>query len=284
MKKILLSCFILLLCNLLQAQTFKMDPNSEPLEPSKISVLDTAKIRIQYRQFIIQDTTDMNKKTEHIMLLQIGNNISKYADYYGLKGDSILLAKEEEGKGFDVIFAEIQPYIKGTSRDKLFKNYPKGKVTCIAFFAAASYLYEELPANIKWKFEQGNLIVAGYNCKKATTTLFGRKYTAWYTPDIPISNGPWKLSGLPGLILKAEDSRKQISFECIAIEKPRWINPIYINDQNYARTNKKTFLRLYREYREDPLATLQNSGMLPSNINVPPKSRKRPYNPIELSE
>jgi GLPGLI family protein len=240
-------------------------------------------MRIQYRQVIIQDTTDTNQKTDNIMLLQIGNNISKYTDYYGLKADSLYDVYVKMGDDLSTIFTKIHPYIKGSSRENIFKDYPQGKITSTNLFGGSSYLYEEASVNIDWKLESGNMTIAGYKCKKASTTLFGRKYTAWYTPDIPISNGPWKFSGLPGLILKVEDSKKEVSFECIAIDKPHWKDPIYMNESDYMKTNKKTFLKLYKQYKDNPGAVIQNSGMIQGDI--PAKAfRKRAYNPIELSE
>jgi GLPGLI family protein len=45
--------------------------------------------------------------------------------------------------------------------------------------------------------------LGNYMCRKATTQFRGRSFTVWFTPEIPISGGPWKLAGLPGLILDA---------------------------------------------------------------------------------
>lgn len=266
------------------AQTIKLDKGELlGLKANKLIIIDTANIRVRYKQYIINDTIDINSKKSNLMILQIGEKVSKYTDYNALIGDSIITNYIKNGDDINTILQKTSVYIKGSSRENIFKNYPKEQITTTNLFAGSSYLYEEPSVNIKWKLETGNLTVNGYKCKKATTTLFGRNYTAWYTPDIPISNGPWKFSGLPGLILKVEDDKKQISFECIALEKPSWVDQIYINESNYMKTNKKTFLKLYKQYKENPGAALQNSGMIQGEI--PAKAfRKRAYNPIELSE
>ncbi|MFN4074528.1 MAG: GLPGLI family protein [Cloacibacterium sp.] len=45
--------------------------------------------------------------------------------------------------------------------------------------------------------------ILNYDCSYATSTFRNRKYEVWFTYDIPINDGPWKLSGLPGFILEA---------------------------------------------------------------------------------
>jgi hypothetical protein len=58
----------------------------------------------------------------------------------------------------------------------------------------------------------------GYSAQKATTTLYKRKWTVWFTTDIPIQDGPYLFQGLPGLIIKAEDENKSVSFTLAGIK------------------------------------------------------------------
>ncbi|MDW8297211.1 MAG: GLPGLI family protein [Raineya sp.] len=55
---------------------------------------------------------------------------------------------------------------------------------------------------MQWKLEKETKEILGFKCKSASTIFRGRKYTAYYTTKIPLSNGPWKFGGLPGLILQ----------------------------------------------------------------------------------
>src|SRR5690606_28273007 len=75
------------------------------------------------------------------------------------------------------------------------------------------YVYPIEYPSIKWQLNDEFKDIAGLRCQSATGFWKGRTYTAWFTKEIPVSFGPWKLNGLPGLILEAYDSKKQIKFE-----------------------------------------------------------------------
>ncbi|MBQ9711993.1 MAG: GLPGLI family protein [Bacteroidales bacterium] len=66
--------------------------------------------------------------------------------------------------------------------------------------------------------EEGSEEILGYRCMKASTFYGGRHYTAYFTPEIPISDGPWKFHGLPGMILKVSDDEGDFTYEAISLE------------------------------------------------------------------
>ena len=72
--------------------------------------------------------------------------------------------------------------------------------------------------NFKWQILSESKEILGYKCQKAQGEFRGRKYIAWFAPSIPISDGPWKFCGLPGLILAVEDMDKYFVFTCIDIK------------------------------------------------------------------
>lgn len=74
------------------------------------------------------------------------------------------------------------------------------------------YIIGEKTPIIKWKLSNETKIIKDYQCYKAFCEFRGRKYTAWYTLDIPTFFGPFKFHGLPGLILEIVDDRKEVSF------------------------------------------------------------------------
>jgi Protein of unknown function (Porph_ging). len=74
---------------------------------------------------------------------------------------------------------------------------------------------------MQWEILPDSKVVLGYSCRKATCVFKGRTWNAWFTTDIPYSEGPWKFCGLPGLILQVEDERGWFSFICNAISNSK---------------------------------------------------------------
>jgi len=70
------------------------------------------------------------------------------------------------------------------------------------------FLVKENPFLWKWKLINEKKTIGSFICKKASIKFRGREYIAWYTMDIPVSFGPWKFKGLPGLILEVYDTEK----------------------------------------------------------------------------
>ena len=87
--------------------------------------------------------------------------------------------------------------------------------------------YSDTYIQPEWTIEEGNYSYRGYTTHKATCHFMGRDWIAWYTEEIPSSAGPWLLSGLPGLILKAQDSEMLFDFSY------RYISAIEDTDSRY---------------------------------------------------
>lgn len=81
------------------------------------------------------------------------------------------------------------------------------------------YVAEKTP-KIDWQLEKETKKIGNFTVLKATGKFRGRVYTAWYTLEIPLPYGPWKLQGLPGLILEAYDKDKEIYIYFKSLEYP----------------------------------------------------------------
>ncbi|MGN0030214.1 MAG: GLPGLI family protein [Marinilabiliaceae bacterium] len=130
----------------------------------------------------------------------------------------------------------------------IFKNHPKtGVLTYIEKKGNLDYLYEETIPSPEWQLVDGDTTILSYPCQKAVSHFRGRVWTAWYAPELPYDNGPWKLGGLPGLILKAEEQDGIFSFTATGIEKTE-ATDLKPADLHYARCTRKEFMALLDEY------------------------------------
>ena len=117
--------------------------------------------------------------------------------------------------------------------DKIYRNLEQGKFTTYSTVMGTHYLITEDITIPDWTmYEDSTITVLGMECKKATTNFRGRYWEVWYTEDIPISQGPWKLCGLPGMILKA-NSPKFMLIEAISIKNKNLEPVTFYNYLNY---------------------------------------------------
>lgn len=69
-----------------------------------------------------------------------------------------------------------------------------------------------------WEVTNKSKEILGYQCLEAKTHFRGRDYTAYYSPELPISDGPWKFNGLPGLILEVKSEDGRVHYEAVKLE------------------------------------------------------------------
>jgi GLPGLI family protein len=73
---------------------------------------------------------------------------------------------------------------------------------------------DSLASLLVWSFENStSKRILDFECKSATCSFRGRSYIAYYTEEIPGYSGPWKFSGLPGLILEIATDDKSFEFQ-----------------------------------------------------------------------
>ena len=153
-----------------------------------------------------------NDSVTRFSYLHFNENESIFVHSQGKKG---YVHKTSDGKDWNEkdIDVQLTTTYQDTIGAVIFKNLGAKKLIVREFFKDVPYLVEEpkLP-NIKWNITSELRKIGSFNCQKATTRFRGRNYTAWFTMDIPISNGPWKLQGLPGLILEAFDEAREVQF------------------------------------------------------------------------
>jgi GLPGLI family protein len=90
----------------------------------------------------------------------------------------------------------------------VFKNYAENVYLQDISLLGKSFLIKDSIPVYDWAIQPEEIKVGELICKKAVATVNGEEITVWYTEEIPISAGPGKLGGLPGLILKAKTANK----------------------------------------------------------------------------
>ena len=111
---------------------------------------------------------------------------------------------------------KIWPYAQNC---KWILNYPKGKLTIWAPRATV-YQIEENYEKQAWTLVDDSIkTVFGYECQLTTCTFRGRTYKAWYTAQLPYSEGPWKFNGLPGLITEVYDTKNHYHFTLVSLKQ-----------------------------------------------------------------
>ena len=101
----------------------------------------------------------------------------------------------------------------------IFVGGHEGEVSVFDKIVPNRFFYTEPLPNFHWQLTDDTLTVSGYLCQKAVGHYGGRTWIAWYTEDVPAPYGPWKLRGLPGMILKAEDADGIFRFDFAGLER-----------------------------------------------------------------
>ncbi|MCO6480548.1 MAG: GLPGLI family protein [Phaeodactylibacter sp.] len=74
------------------------------------------------------------------------------------------------------------------------------------------WIFREPLPHIAWELLPEQKTIGGFTCTKATGNFGGRIYDVWFTPNLPVSLGPYKLWGLPGMILEAKSRDGRVAY------------------------------------------------------------------------
>ncbi len=215
---------------------------------------------------------------EYHAILELGDSIFKYESYGSYRLDSALVGKQQMtlGEFFD-FYNKYSPDFK----EFLLENVNANKLSYYGQVSIDKFMYHEEVPHIDWALSDSTKEICGYLCHQATATFRGRNWIAWYC-DIPKSVGPWKLNGLPGLILAAETEDKEHTFSAISVRKSS--SPIIVRDTEYFKTTREHFNKAVADYKSDPTKSWKNSPLAPKDMNgktMPIPKRKLFYNPLE---
>ena len=209
-------------------------------------------MRITYK-VVYTYSTDLAPRHDVSYLDIQADGVSCFYSHYFVKSQEIQDSINRRGSvSDDMVSKAIAPY-DGGQPNFVYKHIPaEGKLTFATYHVDWFKYSEPIPA-LQWKIEGKDSVIAGYHCQAATTSLRGRRWRAWFTLDIPVSDGPWKLCGLPGLILRATDEQGYFDFDCTGVASIE-IPPIELAKNNYVSCTPKEAFKMEQERRENPLA------------------------------
>ena len=136
---------------------------------------------------------------------------------------STLLSNNVESVYFN---REARAFYNGTSTQTIntsFGSIPKYPKSVASVYKANDILTASLPVGkyvftfeepkLKWKILNETKDIKGYKARLAKTiTDTGETFFAWFTTDIPITDGPFRFKGLSGLVLEVYNKNKTWSY------------------------------------------------------------------------
>ena len=252
--------------------------------------VEPAILEVLYKRIKVTDTllVDTDFKTDYLTLMA-GKNVSAFY--------------QANLKTHDSISTRNTQYIIATMMDKeafrkssewevetLFKNYPTGKVTNHTRHSLCTWVYEEDWEKPVWEITDSTSTIGGYECLLAVSEYRGRRWYAWFTPEIAISEGPWKLCGLPGLILEAHDERNHYQYSAMTIKLNPNRDVEYFNYYDRLKTDRITSLKNNRKSLQENVKNMILAsgayGLDPNKVkpDKEDKSKPRPHTNYDFEE
>ncbi len=250
---------------------------------------DEFKFKAVYKLTYQPDSTDIEFVLSEPMVLYIGDKISQFSSLGKAVGDSLKANKKREKSV--AAFQRLQAQIPKTKFDySVIKLKPSENIYFSERIAKDELIYEEDLQLMDWEIKPETKEIANYKVQKATTVFAGRKYTAWFSVEIPITDGPYKFYGLPGLIIEVSDEKKDYQFQLTNFQKLEPSKDVSFDPKDHMVVDKDEFREIKRNYDRNPLAALERSGIKiqfsPQQEREAKKELKEKFekknNPIEL--
>ena len=226
MKKVILSIFLLIIIQLTSFAQ-KRKPFNYDYE-------------IIYQYTFKPKKADTTKLTEQTVLFCTEN------DFYYVSVKNYQQGYKIANGGGPQLMAQI---MSGQDKASKVTHYVFSRNSVITTLERAnnrSFSYDEKVA-LKWEIQADTTTINGYSCQKATLKYGGRHWAAWFAADIPLSMGPYKFNGLPGLVVKLTEGENEFNWELKSFNKVKTAVPwaYFYNTRNHEPVAKTDFF----EYR-----------------------------------
>ena len=217
---------------------------------------EPAILEVHYIKTWVADTLENRSYTDP-MTLRIGKTSAMFYPTKMMWADSLL---QTDYALYEKLHREMNPPgqseykpLGGMEREYLFRNINDGETMVYRKIAGDAYSYTEPTEMPVWQILSETKELLGYSCQLASCDFRGRTWYAWFSTDIPVNEGPWKLFGLPGLVLEAYDSKKHYTYEAVGLYtknlQPVGIRLYYISGKPYKLKSRQEYLqKMYKEY------------------------------------
>lgn len=247
-------------------------------------LLEPAQLECQYAIREQWDTLSRNQWREDPGVLRVGKKYSEFLNWKGVYRDSLQCTPNGQNEWGRMMVQAIRsrqynsmPLPRTSFTQYFYKNYPAGKLTITDYIGMTYYQYEDKYKPQNWQLLDSTKTVLGYHCQKAECDFAGRHYIAWFTQEIPVSEGPWKFNGLPGLILDVYDSRQIYRFTATGI-KTHDLSPVYF--YQYRKT-KKINIRNFKKGKRNEDA-ISNAEMENAGVMMHSGKNNYPHHPLNI--
>ncbi|HVW14516.1 MAG TPA: GLPGLI family protein [Mucilaginibacter sp.] len=275
---------------------------------------DTAQILVHYKFSQVRDTNNRAHPYTENMVLFVGKASGCYRSYDRQLQNELYRRQMQEAIN-NSPDGNIRLDHKITASGTEYYQFINNKKLVRREVMMNAYIVNEVLPVITWHISADRANFAELHCQKATCHFKGRDYTAWFCPDLPVRVGPWKLNGLPGVIVEAYDAKKEVVFKFDRVEKAvlgaskpikdrhgRIVVPLDDDangaDPNIIRvptngivTTEKELARLQNAMHRDPnvivqtmKANAQSNGGPKTGIDIKVGAPPILNNPIELPE
>ena len=243
---------------------------------------DIARYVVYYNLSMVEDTVNApDKAVKEMMRLEVGDRVQYFYSYKCFQADSAnAIVMKNGGNSYTG---------GGQVAWRLYKNYPTpGKTSLLEKFGMDRFVCVEDYAAPLWQpVPDSSAVILGYRCSMAVANYKGRTWYAWYAEDIPLDAGPWKLGGLPGLILRAYDAPRHYVFDAVGMSEVAPPTPIYYKGGKYETVSRKQLEGIRRRYFADPVGYITNNPNIKVQIrdkqgNELANPKSVPYNAIEV--
>lgn len=234
--------------------------------------------RFVYEYKFVKDSTARDETKHELMFLDTAPKGSKFYSREKYISDSLREDRIKTGeRNFSGINFDFVPFV-------VEKSYPDYKTV---FYGNLDMdLYKVSDDRVQhWKILPDKAKIGDIEVQKATLDFSGRKWIAWFSPDIPIQDGPYKFHGLPGLIIKIEDKTQSHSFTLKETKKLSKNNEWQSegekkNSRQFINVTPEKYKKQFLESRNDPAKGLKEMASGSQKIMLVNESGK----PLDISE